>query len=204
VRRSVTPSSRGCWSSPRKQLPATRTIVHRAWPCRFDTPTGYMKRASDPRFRRSEALSHTWWQVKDSNLRNFRDGFTVPRLQDRDQRKRLTRNDFRAYSPQIADDHRLQPDTPMGNVYDYDGRVLYLNRLPRRRDQKQLVRLQRWETLSTGPHSTTNGSTGVIWKKRPSSSCLDGPPKSANGHRISKTPRPACFVPTLLGRCHTQ
>jgi hypothetical protein len=65
--------------------------------------------------------------VKDSNLRSFRDGSTVHRLQDRDQRKRLTRNNFRAYSPQIADDHRLQPDTPMGNVYDYDGRVLYLN-----------------------------------------------------------------------------
>ena len=70
-----------------------------------------MKRASEPRFCRSEALSHTWWQVKDSNLRSFRDGFTVPRLQDRDQRKRLTHNNFRAYSPQIADDHRLPPDT---------------------------------------------------------------------------------------------
>ncbi|HEY5182759.1 MAG TPA: hypothetical protein VIJ07_23825 [Dermatophilaceae bacterium] len=33
------------------------------------------------------------------------------------------------YSPQIADDHRLQPDTPLGNVYDNDGRVLYLNGL---------------------------------------------------------------------------
>jgi len=28
-----------------------------------------------------------------------------------DQRKRLTHNNFRAYSPQIADDHRLPPDT---------------------------------------------------------------------------------------------
>src|ERR1035437_7725428 len=70
-----------------------------------------MKRASEPRFRSSEALSGTWWQVKDSNLRSFRDGFTVPRLQDRDQRKRLTHNNFRAYSPQIAADHRLPPDT---------------------------------------------------------------------------------------------
>jgi len=82
-------------------------------------------------FIASEALSQAWWQVKDSNLRSVRDGFTVPRLQDRDQRKRLTHNDFRAYSPQIADDHRPQPDTPMGNVYYNDGRVLYLNRLPR-------------------------------------------------------------------------
>jgi hypothetical protein len=39
---------------------------------RFDTPIGYTKRASETRFRRSEALSHTWWQVKDSNLRSFR------------------------------------------------------------------------------------------------------------------------------------
>src|SRR5450631_3401509 len=30
----------------------------------------------------------TWWQVKDSNLRSFRDGFTVPRLQACDQWKR--------------------------------------------------------------------------------------------------------------------
>jgi hypothetical protein len=88
-----------------------------------------MKRASEPRFRRSEALSRTWWQVKDSNLRSFRDGFTVPSLQARDQRKRLTYKNFRMYSPQIADDHRLQPDTPLGNVYDNDGRVLYLNGL---------------------------------------------------------------------------
>lgn len=29
-----------------------------------------------PRFRRSGGLSR-WWQVKDSNLRSFRDGFTV-------------------------------------------------------------------------------------------------------------------------------
>jgi hypothetical protein len=65
--------------------------------------------------------------VKDSNLRSFRDGFTVPRLQACDQRKRLTRNNFRAYSPQVAVAHRRQPDTSMGNVYDNDGRVLYLN-----------------------------------------------------------------------------
>jgi len=82
----------------------------------FDTPTGYTKRASEPRFRRSEALSSTWWQVKDSNLRSFRDGFTVPRLQAGDQRRRLTRNNFRAYSPQIADVSRGQRDTP-GHVH---------------------------------------------------------------------------------------
>ena len=54
----------------------------------FRYPTGYMTRASEPRFRSSEALSGTWWQVKDSNLRSFRDGFTVPRLRACDQRKR--------------------------------------------------------------------------------------------------------------------
>jgi hypothetical protein len=83
----------------------------------LDTPARYMRRASDQRFRWSEALSSTRWQVKDSNLRSFRDGFTVPRLQDRDQRKRLTRNNFRAYSPQIADDHRLPPDTSASNPH---------------------------------------------------------------------------------------
>src|SRR5450759_3206757 len=36
-------------------------------------------------------------------------------------------DNLRAHSPQIPDDHRLQPDTQMGNVYDNDGRVLYLN-----------------------------------------------------------------------------
>ncbi len=48
--------------------------------------------------------------MKDSNLRSFRDGFTVPRLQACDQRKHLTHNNFRAYSPQTADVSRGQPD----------------------------------------------------------------------------------------------
>ena len=64
-----------------------------------------------PLLHRIRGPLSTWWQVKDSNLRSFRDGFTVPRLQDRDQRKRLTRNNFRAYSPQTADVGRVQPDT---------------------------------------------------------------------------------------------
>jgi hypothetical protein len=57
---------------PAIQQPAERqnTVV-------FDTPTRYTKEGLRPRFRRSEALSRTWWQVKDSNLRSFRDGFTV-------------------------------------------------------------------------------------------------------------------------------
>ena len=65
---------------------------------RLDTPTRYIMRASEPRFRSSEALSGTWWQVKDSNLRSFRDGFTVHWLQGCDQRKRLARNNFRTFS----------------------------------------------------------------------------------------------------------
>ena len=58
----------------------------------------------------------TGWQVKDSNLRSIRDGFTVPRLQARDQRKRITGNNFRPYSPQTADVNHLQPDNPAGQI----------------------------------------------------------------------------------------
>ncbi len=53
----------------------------------LDTPTGYIKRASDRRFRWSEALLRTRWQVKDSNLRSSRDGFTVHGRQGCDQQK---------------------------------------------------------------------------------------------------------------------
>ena len=53
----------------------------------------------------------TWWQVKDSNLRSFRDGFTDHRRQACDQRQYLSPDNFRAYSPQIADNGLLQPDT---------------------------------------------------------------------------------------------
>ena len=54
----------------------------------FDTPAWYMRRGLRPRFRRSEALSRTRWQVKDSNLRSSRDGFTDHGRQRADQRKR--------------------------------------------------------------------------------------------------------------------
>jgi hypothetical protein len=60
----------------------------------FDTPTRYIKRAPDRRFRWSEALSRTRWQVKDSNLRSFRDGFTVLGRQGCDQQKRLTNREL--------------------------------------------------------------------------------------------------------------
>ena len=69
---------------PAIQQPAERqnTVV-------FDTPTRYKKEGLRPRFRWSEALSRTWWQVKDSNLRSFRDGFTDHGRQRADQPKRF-------------------------------------------------------------------------------------------------------------------
>jgi len=80
--------------------------------CRFDTPTGYTTRTSEPRFRRSEALSSTWWQVKDSNLRSFRDGFTDHRLRTRDQHQRLSPDKLPGVFPT---DSRRQPTTAVVN-----------------------------------------------------------------------------------------
>src|SRR5450631_210192 len=40
-------------------------------------PTPATRRGPRPAFPLVRALSRTWWQVKDSNLRSFRDGFTV-------------------------------------------------------------------------------------------------------------------------------
>ena len=73
---------------PEPVLRARRnTISHRAPPrqhlARVWQGGGVARRASeqrrapDLRFRRSGALLCTGWQVKDSNLRSFRDGFTV-------------------------------------------------------------------------------------------------------------------------------
>jgi hypothetical protein len=67
-----------------------------------------------------------WWQVKDSNLRSFRDGFTDLERQARDQRKRP--------SPQ-----QLPPVFPPNNRQDpatagHPRRAICLNRIePRRR-----------------------------------------------------------------------
>src|ERR1035437_9262179 len=41
-----------------------------------------------PAFPQVRGPLSTWWQVKDSNLRSFRDGFTDQRRQALDQRKR--------------------------------------------------------------------------------------------------------------------
>jgi hypothetical protein len=79
---------------------------------RFDTPARYIRRASEPRFRRSEALSGTWWQVKDSNLRSFRDGFTDHRLQARNQRQCLSPNKLPGVFPT---DSRRQPTSAVAN-----------------------------------------------------------------------------------------
>ena len=75
-----------------------------------------------PRFRRSEALSHTWWQVKDSNLRSFRDGFTDHRRQARDQRQCLSPTKLPGVFPT---DSRRQPTSAVANRTR--------NRLPSRR-----------------------------------------------------------------------
>ena len=78
---------------------------------KFRLPHRVHEEGPHPAFPLVRGPFSTWWQVKDSNLRSFRDGFTVPRLQTFDQRKRLSRNNFHAYSPQIADDRQQQPDT---------------------------------------------------------------------------------------------
>jgi hypothetical protein len=95
-------SSQACdpklWGSPKRH--------------RFDTPTRYTMRASEPRFRSSEALWRTWWQVKDSNLRSFRDGFTDHRPHARDQRQGLSPNKLPGAFPT---DSRRQPTTAVAS-----------------------------------------------------------------------------------------
>jgi len=78
----------------------------------FDTPAWYMRRGLRPRFRRSEALSRTRWQVKDSNLRSSRDGFTDHGRQARDQRKRPFHRQLTCVFPT---DIRRQPTTADGS-----------------------------------------------------------------------------------------
>ena len=102
-----------------------------------------------PAFPQVRGPLSTWWQVKDSNLRSFRDGFTVPRLQTCDQRKRLSRNNFHAYSPQIADDHRQQPDTqramrPLGIVPPHRAPHLRPWSSPSRRQGRTPTRERAW------------------------------------------------------------
>ena len=78
----------------------------------FDTPAWYMRRGPRPRFRRSEALSRTRWQVKDSNLRSSRDGFTVQRRQACDQRECLSPQQLPCVFPTNS---RRQPTSAEAN-----------------------------------------------------------------------------------------
>ena len=86
-----------------------------------DSSTGFWipppgtRKGPQPAFPQVRGPFSTWWQVKDSNLRSFRDGFTDQRRQACDQRQYLSPDNFRAYSPQIAGDNRQQPDTPASN-----------------------------------------------------------------------------------------
>jgi hypothetical protein len=74
----------------------------------MDTPTRYMKGSPPRRFHWS-ALSSTWCQVKDSNLRSFRDGSTDQGRQACDQRECLVPQQLPCVFPT---DSRPQPDAP--------------------------------------------------------------------------------------------
>ena len=63
-----------------RHRPATDGRDERLIHCGLQYPNKYMKRAPDPAIPQVKGPFSTWWQVKDSNLRSFRDGFTVPRL----------------------------------------------------------------------------------------------------------------------------
>src|SRR5664280_1961931 len=86
---------------------------------RWEAP---LEREEAPLLHRIRGPFSTWWQVKDSNLRSFRDGFTDHRLQTRDQPKRLTRQHLRGVFPA---DSRRQPTSAVANRTR--------NRLPSRR-----------------------------------------------------------------------
>ena len=76
----------------------------------FRYPRQVYEQGPQPASPQVKSPLRTWWQVKDSNLRSFRDGFTDQRQQARDQPRRLSLDNFRAYSPQTADNGWLQPD----------------------------------------------------------------------------------------------
>ena len=70
----------------------------------LETPLrGIREEGPDQRFRRSGPLRTTRWQVKDSNLRSFRDGFTARRARSSDLHKRTATTDFDTNSAQILD-----------------------------------------------------------------------------------------------------
>ena len=73
---------------------------------------GRRQKGSDRRFRWSEALPSTGWQMKDSNLLSSRDGFTVPTMRFADQRQPITDRDFPADSPHALGHSRGPPTSP--------------------------------------------------------------------------------------------
>jgi len=65
-----------------------------------------------PAFPQVKGAFSTWWLMKDSNLRSFRDGLTGHRQPWDDQRKRLSHINFHAHShrqPTTAVCDRLEP-----------------------------------------------------------------------------------------------
>ena len=67
-----------------------------------NTLRGYMREALAG-VSAGQGLSGTVWQVKDSNLRSFRDGFTARCSQAADLHKRLTTTNIDTLSTQTAD-----------------------------------------------------------------------------------------------------
>jgi hypothetical protein len=65
-----------------------------------------------PAFPQVRGPLSTWWQVKDSNLRSFRDGFTDHRLRARDLRQCLSPNKLPGVFPT---DSRRQPTTAVAS-----------------------------------------------------------------------------------------
>jgi hypothetical protein len=122
--------------------------------------------------------------------RSFRDGFTVPRLQARDdQRRRLTHNNLRAYSPQTTDVTRGQPDT--------SGRCPGVCQLGVHRDTAVERVTAQAGALAMGGHEVValchrpvdNEATKVVF--RVSSQFLLGP---RCGHRGSEVPSSGCLA----------
>jgi hypothetical protein len=96
-----------------------RTLVDRTRKeaARTHRPAGERTTARDPmrwRTSGSQAVVADLWQVKDSNLRSFRDGFTVRRIQRVDQHVCALRRNFRTYSAQTSGQSRrfLRPPGP--------------------------------------------------------------------------------------------
>src|SRR5450631_60052 len=80
-------------------------------PNQFNTPGGYIERPQ-PAFPQARGPFSTWWQVKDSNLRSFRDGFTDHRSHARDQQQCLSPDKLPGVFPTGS---RRQPTTTVAS-----------------------------------------------------------------------------------------